>query len=1271
MKAGRYEIREILGEGGMGIVYQAWDPVMKREVTVKTIRDPQDKVALEMFERERAVLASMTHPNIIEILDIGDTDEGGIKRPYFVMPLLPGVTLQRLIDESSVRLTVERCLEMIGQVCRGLQAAHENGLVHRDLKPSNLFVLPDDTVKIIDFGMAHLTSFRSITGLKGTPSYMAPEQVMMKQPTPLSDQFSLAVVCYQMLARRHPFFAAGQEDLRQAILRFIPPPVSEFNPQVSPAVSQVIHKALAKEPFHRFSSVREFSESLQKALRGETIEIFDAAKIAPRLQQARKAFESDDLDDADEIVKELESESYLSPEIGELRKRIDKSRRERTIKQLLETARRRLEQGEYVRALQKVQEILDLDPANMDAFTLKGGIERKRSATQIEDWMALASQHLENHSYAHARQALEKVLDIRPKEARARALLAEVERREHEHARLGQEKQVAYASALDAYQRGDINSALTKLERVLDLDRRAPSTISPDQGAKYQRLYEEVRSRRDQLGSQETEARRHLHDHNFVEARAICEQVLAAFPNNVLFRVLHDDIEQAERQEVSAFVANVEKEVAAESDLNRKVSILEEAAKKYPAEPRFAQSLQQFRSRRDLVDSIAGRARNSEELRQFSDALGQWEMLRSIYSQYPGLDVEIDRLRKRREQQVRADSKAHWVTQIEQAHSIRNYAKATALLADALVEFPGDQELAALAKRTEDLQTRASDAEEKANQGQELYRNGQTAEGLELLREAFRLDGLNPLVRSRLLDVLVKDAGVRMDADWRAAEALVHEALELDASNVQARSAATLIQDRRQEEEVAAGLSRARELQSHGANKDAIAELDKVRARYPRESRLIQLRGQLQESLAANDREELRARDLKELSELVEQSRQTSGPELDSLFRRTELFAKYEGDAEFSKPISEIEERVRHEEPAPLFSTPSTPSTPPVFDTPIPAPQPSEERASAGFLGRMPKLVWAFIGFAIVVLGLVLLIRNLSSKRVISQEKPVLSSVKIAVANAAAGEYTIKDKNGADVTLKSSIAGLDPGDYQLRAAKPGFRAATSFTIDPSSEPQKTLTVPWDALPAAFRLKLPRAAGSLKIDGQDQTPGADGDVTGEWHNGPHAVAWSTPDANVEVRFEVKDTTISTGKPVVRGDVLGMVAAVSDGAVTYQTINVAGGVSKTVGDQSEPLGAAGTFPLQPGQTVVFKAQSGPWGTLRAEPSGQPAIYAYLGPWKRAKPAGIAKPSSPKETPLAPIPPPPPESPSDADKAKRDELKRQYLERELKLNKGAQKQ
>ena len=122
--AGRYEVREVLGQGGMGLVYRAYDTVVRREVAVKTILDLPDAASLQLFYKECDVLASMSHPNIVEIFDIGEFEEDGQRKPFFVMPFLPGRTFDYLIKNAGHRLTVERVVEIAMQTCRGLQAAH-------------------------------------------------------------------------------------------------------------------------------------------------------------------------------------------------------------------------------------------------------------------------------------------------------------------------------------------------------------------------------------------------------------------------------------------------------------------------------------------------------------------------------------------------------------------------------------------------------------------------------------------------------------------------------------------------------------------------------------------------------------------------------------------------------------------------------------------------------------------------------------------------------------------------------------------------------------------------------------------------------------------------------------------------------------------------------------------------------------------------------------------------------------------------------------------
>src|SRR5215469_5054253 len=299
----------------MGVIYRALDLRLKRPVAVKTIRDAPDETSLKLFERECEVLARLSHPNIVEIFDVGEfsesDDSGGItKKPYFVMPLLNGRNLEEILRRAVVPLPVPRSVEILSQACRGLQAAHEQGLVHRDLKPSNIFVLDDDSVKIIDFGVAHMMFGTTTGGRTGTVYYMSPEQIKMGALTPKSDQFAIAVVAYQLLTGRRPFDGATERDVARSALHDVPALASTLNPEVSETLSQVTAKALAKRPEKRWDNVREFGLSLQKAFHGQAVPAFHASQSRQRLEAAARAIESGNASIAWEIVRDLEDEGH-------------------------------------------------------------------------------------------------------------------------------------------------------------------------------------------------------------------------------------------------------------------------------------------------------------------------------------------------------------------------------------------------------------------------------------------------------------------------------------------------------------------------------------------------------------------------------------------------------------------------------------------------------------------------------------------------------------------------------------------------------------------------------------------------------------------------------------------------------------------------------------------------------------------------------------------------------------------------------------------------
>jgi serine/threonine-protein kinase len=862
--AGRYEVRQILGQGGMGLVYRAYDTVVRREVAVKTILDIPDPASLQLFYKECEVLASMSHPNIVEIFDIGEFEEEGKKKPYFVMPLLPGTTLEHFIRKASHRLTVERTIDIISQTCRGLQAAHERGLVHRDLKPSNIFVMEDDSVKIIDFGVAHMGDAHTTRAQKGTLLYMSPEQIELKALTPASDIFSLSVVCYEAMTGRNPFQRARADEVVDAILRQIPPLAAELNSNISQPVSRVLHKAMAKQSWNRFASARDFGDTLNKALRNEPIELFDPERTRPRLQRATKALEEGDFQFAGEILGELEAEGHMDNSIGSLRRQLDGAVRRKTLSQLLEAARARFEEEEDPLALQKLQEALQIEPDNAAALVLKSKIENRRSERQIDNWYRLARQHIDNHAYAHAREALQNVLQLRPKEARALQLLAEVDRQEQEYKKLRQEKENLHRAAVDAWQKGDVSSALAKLGVVLELDRRAPDSANRESGATYQSFYNEVRSEHDAMNTAYAEARRNLAERNFGKAMVACQACLTKYPNHAIFQALKYDIEEHQRQELSAFIASVDRRVEAEPDLDKRVNILREALDLHPGESHFEGALRLVQDKRDLVNSIVARAHLREEQGTFGDALNDWEILRTIYSEYPGLTFEVERLQKRRDQQIRIESKTRLVEQIDGCLHTSDYARALDLLQGAAAEFPNDAELTELEKRAQDGVERKTEAHRLMTEGQDLCARQKPADGIKLLREAYELDENNPLSRAVLANALVEEARSTVENDWREAEKLARDALDLNPGHPMAKTIRTLILDQKRETFIEECVSQARKLQTAADLAGALSRIEEGLSVYPRDPRLIQIQEIVQRDLQIQ-RRQTRRRDLEEL----------------------------------------------------------------------------------------------------------------------------------------------------------------------------------------------------------------------------------------------------------------------------------------------------------------------------------------------------------------------------------------------------------------------
>ncbi len=261
-KLGKYEIIKEIGKGAMGVVYLAFDPVIERQVAIKTMNDESfsDSEQRARFFREAKSAGGLQHPNIVTIYDMGES-EG---TPYIVMEFVEGDDLDELIAQGTLKLKDK--LNIMIQLCEALSFAHSQGIIHRDIKPSNIRVLKDKKIKVMDFGIAkRQDSDLTRTGLVvGTISYMSPEQIQGKPITAASDQFSAGTVFYQLMTGKKPFEG---ENITSVIFKIISlKPETLDMSGVEPFVANVIKKMMANDVAHRFKDCHDVAETLRAEL---------------------------------------------------------------------------------------------------------------------------------------------------------------------------------------------------------------------------------------------------------------------------------------------------------------------------------------------------------------------------------------------------------------------------------------------------------------------------------------------------------------------------------------------------------------------------------------------------------------------------------------------------------------------------------------------------------------------------------------------------------------------------------------------------------------------------------------------------------------------------------------------------------------------------------------------------------------------------------------------------------------------------------------------
>jgi tetratricopeptide (TPR) repeat protein len=529
-RIGRYEILGEIGRGGMGVVYRAHDPVMRRDVAVKVLTTVSDPALSARFQSEAGTTGSLRHKNIIIVYDYGEHEN----RPFLVMELLDGRSLHDAIRNGASLPLFEK-VSVLFQVAEGLRYAHGQGVVHRDVKPSNVMLLNDGSAKILDFGIARYldaakTRYTTPGLLIGTIEYMAPDQLQGVDADELTDIFSFGVTCYEFLSGHQPFRADTASRVMYLLANADPAPLCQVAPGCPEALQNIVRTALEKRRSQRYQSLQDL--------------LFDLAPIEAALRKQGAA--------------------ELAGEAGRL-----------------------IETGGLDEAQSALNRALGLDPACEKGQELRRVIQKHRERgellRQAEALITAGEERMAARSFDAAAEAFAGALRIVPTDLGQ--MRSDVERRLFA-ASQSRETARRFAALLvearEVAQRGDLPAALRLATEAsaLDPSDAEAAGLERELAAEVQRLEAEAerqrqeRLRRERTISGVTQAvRGHVGARRFTEALRLVEGALGQYPGDEVLETVRATVGQARLQYVAQLEAErqeaIDRQRRAEEQLRR------------------------------------------------------------------------------------------------------------------------------------------------------------------------------------------------------------------------------------------------------------------------------------------------------------------------------------------------------------------------------------------------------------------------------------------------------------------------------------------------------------------------------------------------------------------------------------------------------------------------------------------------------------------------------------------------------------------------------
>jgi len=619
---GKYEVIDVIGTGGMGIVFRAHDPAIGRTVAIKMLRQSDSAAGTDLydrfFSREMKSTGNLHHKNIVTVYDSGEQDGN----PYLVMEFLEGDALSKLIAERRPLPLVEK-LDVVVQICDGLQYAHDRNIIHRDIKPANVILLADGTVKIVDFGVARVAGGESTIvqagQLVGSLYYLSPEQINSLPIDGRSDIFSTGVLLYEFLTGELPFKGADPASTFVKILTEEPPPLSQFMREIPPAMQPVLSRALAKNANERFQTAEEFGFEILAVQKHLTASI-----VADCMKRAEAAMQRHDLERARvhllEVVRLDRQHERANRLLRDVRKVIQQEQRSAQIVQMRSQAQVALAGGQYEEALACADQALKLDPADQLSIRLSQEIRTAISrAKAVRDALNRAESALFAGDFEEAKEAVEESLRLDPSDSEARALASVINKELSERSRRQRVQEFVDKARREIAER-KFGEAVDALHHAEELD---PADSNVRELLQWAERGQEQEKRRRYLQEITDQIEKALHNGDFSSACTISEMGLQRFADDpTLERLRSISEKQREIAERRRFVQDrslAVKILNGQGRFAEAIEALSEALGKYPGEPNLESLLALTRNEAERLRQEREEAARREKLQRAED----------------------------------------------------------------------------------------------------------------------------------------------------------------------------------------------------------------------------------------------------------------------------------------------------------------------------------------------------------------------------------------------------------------------------------------------------------------------------------------------------------------------------------------------------------------------------------------------------------------------------------------------------------------------------